>query len=215
LVDLSSPRILVIGATGPLGRDILTKAAAAGLSFRALARKPEALADFAGRHEILRGDVTDPASLDAALQGVEGVICALGTKLTRKPVTLLSEGTKNIVAAMRGAGAARLICVTGMGAGDSRGHGGFLYDRIVLPLLLGRIYEDKDRQEAILRASGLDWLIVRPAMLTDGPEAGRWRELTALAGERMTRISRGDVAQFLVGEARTPKYSRVAVNLSE
>ena len=64
----------------------------------------------------------------------------------------------------------RLIAVTGLGAGDSRGHGGFIYDAVVFPLLLKRVYDDKDVQERIVRSSGLDWTIVRPGLLTNRPE---------------------------------------------
>jgi NAD(P)H-binding len=72
----------------------------------------------------------------------------------------------------------RLVAVTGLGAGDSRGHGGLLYDGVVLPLLLKRVYDDKDVQEWIIRSSGLDWTIVRPSLLTSGPAAGRYRVLS-------------------------------------
>lgn len=206
--------VLVIGATGPTGREILSAAKAAGLALRALARRPEALAGL--DVEVAKGDVRDPESLKRAMQGASAVISALGTPLILKgPVTLLSEGTCNIVKAMQAEGLSRFLCVTGMGAGDSRGHGGFLYDRLILPLVLGRVYADKDRQEAVVRHSGLDWTLVRPAMLKDGPARGEWREITSWAGERnMSAISRADVADFLIRELAAHRYSRQAVNLS-
>ena len=70
---------------------------------------------------------------------------------------------------MKVAGVKRLIAVTGLGAGDSRGHGGLIYDAVVFPLLLKRVYDDKDVQESIVRSSGLDWTIVRPGLLTNRP----------------------------------------------
>lgn len=207
----ASTKTLLIGATGPTGRAVLDEAAHAGLDLRALARDPTALP---GAADVARGDVLDPASLAMAMRGVDCVISVLGTKLTLKPVTLLSTGTRNIVAAMRDASVARLICVTGMGAGDSRGHGGFVYDRLILPLLLGRIYADKDRQEDIVRTSGLDWTLVRPAFLTNGPATRAYRVIARFTDERMTKISRADVAHFLVGEALAPRFARQCVNLS-
>jgi len=202
---------LLIGATGPLGRAVLDEAAAEGLPIRALARRPEALAGFA---DVVRGDVLESNSLVSAMEGIDTVVSVLGTPLTMQPVTLLSEGTRAIVSAMRAAGARRLICVTGMGAGDSRGHGGFLYDRIILPLVLGRIYADKDRQEAVVRDSGLDWLLVRPARLTNGPRTGSCRAITRFTNETMGTISRKDVARVLVDELRFPRFSNIAVNLT-
>jgi uncharacterized protein YbjT (DUF2867 family) len=91
-----------------------------------------------------------------------------------------------------------LITVTGLGAGDSRGHGGLLYDAIVFPLLLKRVYDDKDVQEWIIRSSGLDWTIVRPGLLKDSPATNRYRVLTAPRDWRFGTISRADVADFLV-----------------
>ena len=92
---------------------------------------------------------------------------------------LFSESTRILVDGMKAAGVKRLITVTGLGAGDSRGHGGLLYDAVVFPLLLKRVYDDKDVQEWIVRSSGLDWTIVRPGLLKDSPATGRYRVLTA------------------------------------
>lgn len=75
----------------------------------------------------------------------------------------------------------RLVCITGMGAGDSAGHGGVVFDNLIFPLLLGKVYVDKDRQEGIIRCSGLDWILVRPAVLNN--KASREiRTLTDLSG---------------------------------
>lgn len=211
----TDPTILLVGATGPTGSEVLSLAAASGRRIRALARNPASLEAAGGGHEIVRGDVLDLPSLVAALTGIDVAVCVLGTPLTRKPVTLLSRGTANLLAAMAETGTRRIVCVTGMGAGDSRGHGGFIYDHLVLPLMLGSIYADKDRQEAILRGVDVDWTIVRPAYLTDGPATGRFRELTDLTGVRMTRISRKDVAAFLLEEAVDPHFLRRVVNLSD
>ena len=206
--------ILLIGSTGPTGREIIKAALTAGVSIRALARRPEAL-DMAGV-EVVRGDVENETSLRAAMHGVSAVVSALGTPLILKgPVTLLSRGTANIISAMQATNVARFLCITGMGAGDSRGHGGFVYDRIVLPLLLGRIYADKDRQEAVVRHSDLDWTLIRPAFLKSGPGRGRWREITNWQGQgKMTAIDRSDVAAFVMQELAAHRYGRQAVNLS-
>ena len=91
----------------------------------------------------------------------------------------------------------RLICVTGFGAGVSRGHGGFLYN-LAFHLLLGRVYDDKDVQERIVRSSKLDWVIVRPVILTDGPKTNACRALVDPRDWTCGFISRADVADFLV-----------------
>jgi hypothetical protein len=92
----------------------------------------------------------------------------------------------------------RLIAVTGIGAGDSKGVGGFLYAQLFQPIFLGTIYEDKDREEAIIRESGLAWTIVRPGYLTRFPAKGHYRVLTEPREWEGGFITRGDVADFLV-----------------
>jgi uncharacterized protein YbjT (DUF2867 family) len=145
------------------------------------------------------GDARDEAAVHQALEGCEGVISALGTGVSPfREVTLLSTATRAVISAMRARGTKRLVCITGMGAGDSRGHGGFLYDRLIQPLLLRKVYEDKDRQEALVRDSGLEWVIVRPTVLNDKSGTGRIRVLTNLSGFHGGTISRKDVAHFVV-----------------
>ena len=102
---------------------------------------------------------------------------------------------------MRAQGIRRLVAVTGLGAGDSRGRLGFFFDAIVFPLVLKRIYDDKDVQEQMIKASGLDWTIVRPGLLKNGPATGRVRALTDPRDWRAGFVRRADVAQFLVREA--------------
>jgi putative NADH-flavin reductase len=110
--------------------------------------------------------------------------------------------------AMKKTGVRRLVCITGIGAGDSRNHGGFLYDRLLQPLLLKKVYDDKDRQEALIKASDVDWVIVRPGFLTNGPETGEYRVLTDLEGVTAGKISRADVAHFMLNELDSNKYLR-------
>jgi putative NADH-flavin reductase len=101
-----------------------------------------------------------------------------------------------------------------MGAGDSRGHGGFIYDHLILPYLLGEIYKDKDRQEALIKDSATDWTLVRPARLTNAPSSLKYQEITNLSGQSMSTISRADVAHFLLDELRHTRYVKKTVNLT-
>src|SRR5215213_9791961 len=105
--------------------------------------------------------------------------------------------------------------VTGIGAGESRGHDGVLYDWIGLPLIVGAIYADKDRQEAFVKASGLDWTIVRPTLLTNGPRTGQYRVLTNLEGVHGGRISRADCADCLMRAIVEGAWSRTAIAITD
>lgn len=203
-------RILVLGATGPTGRLIVQAARAAGHEVTALVRSP-AKAQGLGEARLVEGDARDPAALARALEGADAVVSSLGTPASPfRPVTLLSTATRALVEAMRAAGVRRLVCITGIGAGDSRGHGGLLFDRVLMPLLLRHVYADKDRQEAIVRASGLDWVLVRPAVLNDKPARGAVRALTDLAGVHGGTVARADVARFVVEQAGQDRWLRQA-----
>jgi putative NADH-flavin reductase len=205
--------IAVVGATGPTGRELVRQALAAGHTVIAAARNPDA-ANLPAGVKVVKADVTDPASLAALVAGQDAVISSLGSKLSRKPTTLLSGGTTHVVAAMQAVGVRRFVCITGIGAGDSKGHGGFLYDRIIQPLLLNEIYKDKTRQEEVVKKSGLDWTIVRPAMLTNGPRTGSFRVLTNLTGVTASKVSRADVAEYILRSLGDPKTYRSTVLLS-
>lgn len=191
-------KVLVLGATGGTGRHIVREARANGHMVVALVRSPARAQPLEGA-ELMEGDARDEAALASALRGCDGVISSLGTGISPfRQVTLLSTATRALVNAMHREKVRRLVCITGLGAGDSRGHGGFLFDRLLFPLLLRNVYDDKDRQEDLVRASGLDWVLVRPVVLTDEPAAGRVRALTDLSGVHGGKIPRADVARFVV-----------------
>lgn len=194
-------KVLVLGATGGTGRLIVRDALAKGHSIVALVRSNARAPNLPGAN-VVDGDARDEAALLQALDGCDAVVSSLGTGMSPffREVTLLSIATGALVAAMTQSGVRRLVCITGLGAGDTRGHGGFLYDRLILPLLLRNVYEDKDRQEAAIRGSSLDWVIVRPVILTDAPARGNVRAVTNLAGVHGGKIARADVARFVVDQ---------------
>ena len=201
-------KILVLGATGPTGRLIVSEAKAQGHSVVALVRSREKAGDLAAT-ELVEGDARDETALARALQGCDAVISSLGTSLSPfSKVTLLSEATRALIAAMDKQGVRRLVCITGVGAGDSRGHGGFIYDRLFQPLLLRNVYADKDRQEAVIKTSGLDWTIVRPTILTNTPATGKLRATTDLSQIHGGKISRADVARFVVEQVTADTWLR-------
>lgn len=200
------PKILVLGATGGTGRLIVAQALARGYDVTALVRSP-GKADGLPGAKLVVGDARDPKVLREALRGRDAVVSALGTPASPfREVTLLSEVTRTLVGAMRDEGVARLVAVTGIGAGDSRGHGGFAFDRLILPLLLRHVYADKDRQEAIVRQSGLDWVLVRPTVLSNKPGRGAVRALVDLAGFHGGSVAREDVARFVLDQVETDAW---------
>jgi putative NADH-flavin reductase len=194
--------LLIIGASRGIGLETVRAALRAGHRVHALARSAASMPIQDTNLVKVSGDALDRDTIRDALQDVDVVIQTLGVnfapKLIFEGTTLFSDSTRILVDAMKVAGVKRLIAVTGLGAGDSRGHGGFIYDAVVFPLLLKRVYDDKDVQEWIIRSSGLDWTIVRPGLLKNRPATGRYRVLTASKDWQFGAISRSDVAEFLV-----------------
>jgi uncharacterized protein YbjT (DUF2867 family) len=199
-------KILVLGATGGTGQIIVRDAAQSGHSVVALVRA-KARAALPGA-ELIEGEARDEATLVRAFDGCDAVVSALGTGMGFRQVDLLTVATRALVSAMTRTGVRRLICISALGVGDSRGHGGFVFDRLFQPLLLGPAYKDKDRQEAAIRASSLDWVVVRPAQLTSGPARGRIRATIDLAGVNGGKITRADVAQFIIEQLTTDTWLR-------
>jgi putative NADH-flavin reductase len=194
-------KVLIIGASRGIGLETVKAGLDAGHWVRALARSARRIRLEHPKLEKIAGDALETATVKRALSGVDVVIQSLGVspgpEVIFRPTRFFSKTTRLLVTAMEQAHVNRLICVTGFGAGDSRGHGGFLYT-LGFHLLLGRVYDDKDVQERIVRRSKLDWVIVRPVILTDGPKTNAYRALVDPRDWTCGFISRADVAAFLV-----------------
>lgn len=193
-------RLLVIGASQGIGLETVKAALAAGHTVRAFARSAHRLPLDHANLEKVDGDARDCAAISAALEGQDAVVQTLGVALT--PETLLhgtklfSTGTRVLVDAMTARGPKRLIAVTGISAGNSRDCLGPIAGA-AFALTLRRIYDDKDAQERIVQSSALDWTIVRPGFLTNGPST-HYRALIEPNTWRSGSITRTGVAQFLV-----------------
>ncbi len=139
--------LLIVGATGGTGLELVTQALERGHDVTAFVRKPSALKMTHERLRVVQGDVMDAASLRQAMAGQDAVLCALGHKRWFYPTRILSQGTANILSAMQGSGVRRLVCETSLGVGDSRGRMGLYYTLFVIPFILPFYYWDKARQE--------------------------------------------------------------------
>jgi uncharacterized protein YbjT (DUF2867 family) len=192
-------RILVIGATGGTGQQLLRKALDLGHEVTALVRKPKRLKIEHPRLRVVKGNVLDYASVESAMQGQNAVVCALGTKRFFFPTRTLSEGTRNILRAMKSCNAPRLICESSLGLGSSVGRLGLLFTFFVVPVILPFIFWDKIRQEKLIEESDTDWLIVRPGVLKNAEARGTYRHGPNLGNFLWSvRISRADVADFML-----------------
>ena len=201
-------KVLVLGVTGGTGRLIARDALTKGHSVVALVRSKARAIDLSGV-DLIEGDARDEGTLTRALNGCDAVVCSLGTGMKLfGEVSLLTEATRSLVTAMTRSGVSRLVCISALGVGDSRGHGGFVFDRMFQPLLLRPAYKDKNRQEAAIRSSSLDWVIVRPAMLTNDPARGSVKAFIDLAGVKGGKVARADVARFAVEQLTSGTWLR-------
>lgn len=200
-------KLLIIGASRGIGAVLLRQALAHGHEVTVLARQPKKIKVQHPRLQLLSGDIRDPLAVAMAVKGQEAVCVTIGIPITFQPVRVFSEGIEQVITTMQDLEVRRLICVTGIGAGSSKGHGGWLYDAIFKPLFLKTIYEDKDLQEDLIKQSDREWLIVRPAGLTNGPQTGNYRIITDYRGVTARRISRADVADFIIKELDVPRYT--------
>jgi len=204
-------KILILGASGKLGRVITAQALTRGHLVSAQGRTAPS-ADSSPAVSVLTFDPAAPGSAyPGALVGHDAVIYALGFS-GRAPVEFFSATTRALLDGMQQAGVKRLVAVTGVGAGDSRGHGGWLYDRIVFPFFTKPMYADKDRQEALISASDLDWTILRPAPFNATAGAEPLHALTTIAPRtRLNRVTLTEVADFALDCVERGSYLRQAV----
>ncbi len=205
-------KLIIFGATSVLGHQLVTTALQQGHTVTAFGRSPNKLAMTDSELNFFRGDVLDPGSVQQAMQGMESVICSLGAG--RKGV-VRSVGTRNIVSAMQQGSARRLICQTTLGVGDSRQNLDFFWKYVMFGMLLKAAFADHVEQERWVRESNLDWTIVRPGAFTNGSRTGEYRHGFA-ANDRTTplKISRADLADFLLRQLVDDTYLRQAVGIS-
>ena len=201
-------RLLVIGGTRGCGREVVSQGSARGHDITLLARQPQR-APSAARLTVIEGDARDARLMRGAVQDQDAVLVCLGVRPTRRPVQLFSDALRVIIDGMRCADVERLLYVSGIGSGDSRGHGGFWYDHLLLPVLHRTVQVDKERAEALVAGSGLRWTICRPGFLTNGPMLARYRiftQLKAVPRFRAGSIARADIAHFLLDEVERNEF---------
>jgi putative NADH-flavin reductase len=207
--------VLIVGATGGTGRHLVEQALERGHVVTALVRNPAKLQMDHAHLKVVQGNVLDYASVEAAMRGQEAVVCALGHKRFLGPTRILSVGTQNLLRAMAGGGVSRLVCETSLGIGNSAGRMGLYYTLFVIPVILPFYYWDKTRQERLIAASGIEWVIVRPGALTNGPKRGLYRHGHDIGSFiRTVRISRADVADFMLNQLSSDAYLRSAPGVS-
>ena len=203
-------KLVVFGATGPTGRELVSQALEQGHEVTAFARRPVPIDNV----RVVQGDaMRDPYSVAEALHGQDAAVSALGLGKVLIPNRFFQRSIENIVPAMERAGVKRLVWMSSYGVGDTA-RDAPLPLRILYSTVLSAVFSDKEKGERTLRASTLDWTLVYPTTLTDGPRTGSYRAGEQLTLEGMPSISRADVAHFMLRELVDNAYVKRGVVIS-
>ncbi len=206
-------KLVIFGATGTVGRVLVEQALDAGHHVTAFSRSGRFDRQPPDSLTIVRGDVLDPVAVSNAIAGQDAVLCVLGAG---RKGGVRAPGTANIIKGMQANGVRRLVCQSTLGAGDSEGNLTFFWKYLMFGLLLRPAFIDHQLQEQHVRASGLDWTIVRPAAFTDGPRTGAYQH--GFSGRSpdglKLKISRADIADFMLSQLTSDSYLRKAAGLS-
>ncbi|MDJ0659498.1 MAG: SDR family oxidoreductase [Crocosphaera sp.] len=207
-------KLVVFGATGKVGQQVVKQALEQGHDVTAFARNPLKLKIKHPKLQLFQGDVMDSARVEQALQGQDVVVCTLGSgqKLTG---TVRSQGTQNIIEAMKRCRMRRLICQTTLGVGESWGSLNFYWKYVMFGLILRNVFIDHQRQEESVQNSGLDWTIIRPGAFIEGGLTGQYRHgFPGTDNTSKLKITPADVAEFILKQLVDDFYLYQAPSLS-
>jgi putative NADH-flavin reductase len=209
-------QLTVFGASGATGRRIVEQALAAGHTVTAVTRWPNHMPPRAGLR-VVGADVADAVAVDATIAGSDAVLSSLGVSYSRKPISVYSQGTRNIIAAMHRQGVKRLVVTSSAPldpayrAGDS-----FLFTRVLEPLFMRRpgrtLYADMGRMESLVQASDLDWTIIRSCWLFDAAAVTDYRLADNSADGMFT--SRADLAASMLAQLADDRFIGKAVGVA-
>ena len=192
-------KVTVFGATGGTGKHVVDQALAAGHEVTAVARDPEDVPGDRAGLTVVRGDVLDPGSVEAAIAGADAIVSVLGVADRRQPTHLYSEGVGNMLRAMKADGPRRIIALSADGVEPNPAVN--IGQRLVIALAVARIlkhlYGDMLEMERALAGGETDWTVVRPPRLSDKEHTGTYQVSTGEPGPS-SGISRADLADYIV-----------------
>ena len=208
-------KITIFGATGETGKQLVEQALGVGDQVVAYVRDPSKLEQKHERLTIIRGELKDQDGMERAVDGADAVISVLGPRggSKGKPITV---GTQNLIAAMRKQGVRRLIISSTASAKDPKDKPELRFRIMIgmVKLFIHAAYEDIVSTAEAVRRSDLDWTIVRLSLLNNDLKSGKVRVGYMGRGEVGTRISRADIADFMLKQVKDPKYLRQAPLIS-
>ena len=201
-------KVVIFGATGRTGRLLTKRALSHGDEVTAFVRDPARLSNPGGLMRVVQGDVLDAVSVQTAVAGQQAILVALGTATKGSP-PVLPQGIRHILDAMEGHGVRRIVALSAAGAlhEPAESFGGRLGLRLARSMI-PRVYAEHREMLEEIRKRDLDWTAVRPVLLTNGPWTGRYRVVAEGIPRGGYRISREDVADFMIRQLTTSEFVR-------
>ena len=207
-------KVILFGATGNIGRLVVKEFLKGGHKLTAFARNPSKLKIQNNRLSLYAGDALNQNDVFEAVKGHDVVVITLGAGMSRKSI-VRSQGTLNIITAMKAQGVRRLICQSTLGAHESWSNLNFWWKYVMFSALLKPVFKDHELQESHVLASGLDWTIIRPSAFSDEPATGHFKKGFSPAERNLSlKISSADVANFLCHQISDVSYVGHAVAIS-
>ena len=204
--------VLIVGAAGKTGAALVGQALAAGHQVTAFVRKAADYQAPAGVR-VVEGEAADREAMATAVQGQDAVLDTIGGKTPYKETTLEASAAHSIIAAMRRHGVRRLVVTSMLGVGESTANAPW-YERLLVATFLRGADKDKTAMEDAVAASDLDWVILRPTILTDSPAQGHVQVFQPETGEKAHQITRADLAAFMVAQLTTDEHLHQAVTIA-
>jgi putative NADH-flavin reductase len=186
--------LAIFGATGGTGRQLVEQALEEGHTVTVLVRNPAAFPIQHERLSLVQGDVRDRARVETVVAGQDAILSALGTN-QRGLVSICTDGVERMLTAMNPSQVRRLLVVSAYGVAES--HHRNLYNLLVWTSMKEKML-DKERMEKLLEHSDIQWTLIRPPALTNGPRTQHYHTGTDLRISATSHISRADVADFML-----------------
>lgn len=190
-------RILILGSTGGTGQQLVAQSLKQNHEVTALARDPSRLKPNHERLTVVKGSVLNKDVLTNALEGKDAVLSALGVGKSLRSKDLMSDAVRLIIPAMHSKNVKRLVFLSAFGVGETFKQADFI-QKMIFRLFLRNIYADKSKADDQIRRSTLDWTLVYPVLLTNTPGTGKYKAGEKLEMKGMPKISRADVAEFML-----------------
>jgi len=206
-------QIVIFGATGGTGQALVQQALDKDYKVKAFVRSPQKLKVVHRNLKVIKGNVLEYSDVLNAIDDQDVIFCNLGMPASDKS-TLRADGTANIVKAMKEKNVSRFICQTSLGFADSKEVLPWHMKYLIVPFILKNAFKDHELQESVIEKSNLDWTIVRPGNMTNGKLTENYKHGFKATEKIKLKVSRSDVAHFMLAQADDQQYLHQKVGLS-